>query len=605
VSSRIRILGEGVANMIAAGEVVEAPFSVVKELVENALDAGATEIAIDIKGGGSDLVRVADNGHGMTRDDALTAFNRFATSKLTTAEDLLAIATLGFRGEALPSIASVSRVRLVTCEEGAHEGTEVNLVGGEVRDVRPAGRAPGTTVEVSSLFFNTPARRKFLRSDSVELHRIMDLLTEYAVLYPSVRLDVAVDGKLALGLAVAESAAERVAGVLGASVSKEMLPVSYAEDGGTVTGLVGRPTIARPRGAQQVVAVNGRPVRSRLISAAIRSGYGELLPQNRHPVVFLMLTLEPGLVDVNVHPTKREVRFGDTRRIFGLVENAVRKGLMSHDTAPTLATYEARGAAGQTAAHGGRTPPSWLAGAGVPDGTSAARERSPAPAGTTATEQELAFPSAVREARGEGAPDELRAGTGADDQYAKFWQLHQSYIFVQTREGVLVVDQHAAHERVLYEKARVALSGAAESGPSQQLLFPVAVELSPGEWGSFDEARHLLARLGFSIREMSGRTVLMEAVPGAFPRWPHDRILHDILDDLPSGSRDVRGLVETIAKTVACKAAIKAGDRLTQDEMRSLIDQLFATELPYSCPHGRPTFMRMTSEELDKRFGRT
>ncbi len=579
MGSRIRILSESVANMIAAGEVVEAPFSVVKELVENALDSGATEIAVDIKGGGSDLVRVSDNGSGMNRDDALAAFDRFATSKLSTADDLGGISTLGFRGEALPSMASVSRMRLVTCEDGSVEGTEVVLVGGEVRDVRPAGRASGTTVEVSSLFYNTPARRKFLKSDSVEVRRIMELLTEYAVLYPSVRLDVAIDGKLTLGLMAVDTLAERVAGVLGSRLAAEMLPVSFTDEGGSVEGLVGRPTIARPRGAQQVVAINGRPIKSRLIGAAVRSGYAELLPHNRHPVVFLMLTLDGDLVDVNVHPTKREVRFGNTRRVFGLVEGAVRAALMSHDTAPTLSTYEVRAA--------GRPE------TGSPDVAAAATP-------------ELQFPTMVRETEPAAASgDGLRTETGNDEHHAKFWQLHQSYVFVQTREGVLVVDQHAAHERVLYEKARVALSGAAETGPSQQLLFPVAVDLSPGEWESFDDVRPLLNKLGFTIQSMSGRTVLLEAVPGAFPKWPHDRILHDILTELPSGKPDVRDLIENIAKTVACKAAIKAGDKLTQEEMRALLDQLFATELPYSCPHGRPTFMRMTSEELDKRFGRT
>jgi DNA mismatch repair protein MutL len=565
--------------MIAAGEVVEAPFSVVKELIENALDAGATEIAVDIKGGGSDLVRVTDNGSGMNRDDALAAFDRFATSKLTTADDLEGLSTLGFRGEALPSIASVSRVRLVTCEDGDVEGTEVDLVGGEVRDVRPAGRKRGTTVEVSSLFYNTPARRKFLKSDSVEVRRIMDLLTEYAVLHPSIRLDVAIDGKLALGLMAVGTLAERVAGVLGSRMAAEMLPVSLTEDAGSVEGLVGRPTIARSRGAQQVVAINGRPVRSRLIGAAVRSGYAELLPRNRHPVIFLMLTVDGSLVDVNVHPTKREVRFGNSRRIFGLVESAVRSALMSHDTAPTLSTYEVK-----TAGRSGVEPQSVAA---------------------VATSQ-LQFPTVIRENEPVAiSTDELRTETVDDEHHAKFWQLHQSYVFIQTREGVLIVDQHAAHERVLYEKARVALSGAAEAGPSQQLLFPVTVELSPGEWESFDGVRPLLDKLGFTIQSMSGRTVLVEAVPGAFPKWPHDRILHDILTELPSGRTDVRDLVESIAKTVACKAAIKAGDRLTEEEMRALIDQLFATELPYSCPHGRPTFMRMTSEELDKRFGRT
>jgi DNA mismatch repair protein MutL len=581
VASRIRILNESVANMIAAGEVVEGPSSVVKELVENAIDAGATEIAIDVKGGGSDLVRVSDNGCGMGRDDALAAFNRFATSKLESAGDLETITTLGFRGEALPSIASVSRMRLVTCEEESVEGTEVNVVGGEVRDVRPVGRARGTTVDVSSLFFNTPARRKFLKSDRVEVRRILELMTEYAALYTTIRLDLAVDGKLVLGLMPTDSLAERVAGILGGSAVGETLPVSRASDSFSIRGLVGRPSIARPRGSQQVVAVNGRPIRSRLISAAVRSGYAELLPHNRHPVFFLLLTLDSSEVDVNVHPTKREVRFGDNRRVFALVEGAVREALMSHDTAPTLASYDPAASTGPKTAD-----------------ASAAR----------AVAQELAFPSEIRETGTTPAPaaDGLAdAETAPDEQHAKFWQLHQSYVFVQTREGVLVIDQHAAHERVLYEKARVALSGAAAAGPSQQLLFPVAVELSPAEWESLDEVRPLLDKLGFSLREMSGRTVLLEAVPGAFPRWPHDRILHDILTDLPSGRTDVRDLVESIATTVACKAAIKAGDRLTLEEMRALVDQLFATELPYSCPHGRPTFMRMTTDELDKRFGRT
>jgi DNA mismatch repair protein MutL len=400
VGSRIRTLSENVSNMIAAGEVVEAPFSVVKELVENALDANASEIAVDIKGGGSDLVRVSDNGSGMNKDDALAAFDRFATSKLSDAADLDNIGTLGFRGEALPSIASVSRVRLVTCEDGDVEGTEVDLVGGEIRNVRPAGRAPGTTVEVSSLFYNTPARRKFLKSDRVEIRRMMDLLTEYAVLNPSIRFDVAIDGRLAMGLMAADGIAERVAGVLGSGMSAEMLPVSHSDDGGSVEGLVGRPTIARPRGAQQVIAINGRPIRSRLISAAVRSGYGELLPSNRHPVLFLLINVDGSQVDVNVHPTKREVRFGDSRKIFGLVESAVRAALMSHDTAPTLSTYDAGlGARGDAAAGAGPT------GAGLAGATGAG-----AAAGAEVATQELQFPSVMRETHAADVPaDELRA----------------------------------------------------------------------------------------------------------------------------------------------------------------------------------------------------
>lgn len=588
MASRIRILPEIVQNRIAAGEVVEAPHSVIKELLENALDAGADEIAIDVKGGGSDQVRVADNGVGMNRDDAVAAFDRFATSKISSERDLPGIATLGFRGEALPSIASVSRMRLVTREKDSAEGTEVSLVGGEMRDVRPAGRAAGTTVEVSSLFFNTPARRKFLKSDRVETRRMLDLINEYAVLRPDVRFDVSVDGKLVMGLLPTTNLRERVAGVLGASLSRDLVPVSHESDGYRIEGLTGKPSVARQRGAVQVVAVNGRPVRSRLISAAVRAGYGELLPRDRHPLVFLSLDVDGALVDVNVHPTKREVRFGSPQRTFGAVEAAVRQALMSLDTAPSISMTEGGPRGGTYSAGRVREDVEQLS------FTSGLSNGSPS---RPATSEQAGGHSA--------ADDELATSAKAGAPGVKFWQLHDQYVFVQTREGVLVIDQHAAHERILYEKARSRLLGTAESGPSQQLLFPVAVDLTPGERETFEEIHPLLDRLGFTARPLSGNTVLLEAVPGAFSKWPSEKVLQDILSELPSGRRALHDLVESIATTVACKTAIKAGDRLREEEMRSLVDQLFATELPYSCPHGRPTVMRMTRTELDKRFGRT
>ncbi len=590
MASRIRILPEAVQNRIAAGEVVEAPHSVVKELVENALDAGAVEISVDVKGGGSDLVRVSDDGAGMNRDDAVAAFDRFATSKISSDRDLQGIATLGFRGEALPSIASVSRMRLVTREKESVEGTEVSLVGGEVRDVRPAGRATGTTMEVSSLFFNTPARRKFLKSDRVETRKILDLLSEYAVLRPDVRFDVSVDGKLVMGLLPTTELRERVAGVLGASLARDLVPVEHDAEGYRIRGLVGKPSVARQRGATQIIAVNGRPVHSRLLAAAVRAGYGELLPRDRHPLVFLLLTVDGSLVDVNVHPTKREVRFGSSQKTFGAVEAAVRAALMSLDTAPSISMA---GSAPRGDRFGTSAPDE---DAGQLSFTSGLAESSSDAYGGAA--------AATTEA-GETERDQLATSGAAVEPGVKFWQLHDQYVFVQTREGVLVIDQHAAHERIVYERARRRLLGTVESGASQQLLFPVAVDLTPAERETFDEIAPLLERLGFSARPMSGSTVMLESVPGAFSRWPSERILQDILSELPTGRRAVRDLVESIATTVACRTAIKAGDRLREEEMRSLVDQLFATELPYSCPHGRPTFMRMTLTELDKRFGRT
>jgi len=601
VPSRIRILSEDLANRIAAGEVVEGPHSVVKELVENAIDAGADAVTINVKGAGSDLVRVSDNGVGMNRDDALASFDRFATSKITGRDDLEAIDTLGFRGEALPSIASVSRVRLTTCEPGTEEGTEVTLVGGEVRDVRPTGRAGGTTVEVSSLFFNTPARRKFLRSDRVELRRILELVGEYAVLYPAMRIDVTVEGRTAMSLPPAASVAERASAIIGSGRAGNTMEFESEDGPYTVRGLIGSPSSARTRGALQILAVNGRPVRSRLVTAAVRNGYGELLPRSRHPVFAILIDADTRLVDANVHPTKREVRFSEDRRIFALVERAVRETLLAHDIAPSLA---------------GPASEAWRNTTRDPDTDGGAQLELPDARATDAraTQQVGVWGTAASPSATAGETDTLRetgeslnaSETGETArEAAKFWQLHGLYIFIQTREGVLVVDQHAAHERILYEEARERLSGVADAGPSQQLLFPIAVELSPAEWETFGHIDTLLERLGFSVRPMSGRTVMLEAVPGAFQKWPQERILQEVLAEIPTSSSAMRDLIESMATTFACKTAIKAGQRLNEDEMRGLVDRLFATELPFSCPHGRPTFMRMTLSEFDRKFGRT
>ncbi len=599
--SRIRILSEDLANRIAAGEVVEGPHSVVKELVENAIDAGADAITVDVKGAGSDLVRVSDNGVGMNRDDALAAFDRFATSKITGPDDLEAIDTLGFRGEALPSIASVSRVRLTTCEPGTEEGTEVSLVGGEVRDVRPAGRAGGTTVEVSSLFFNTPARRKFLKSDRVELRKILELIGEYAVLYPAVRFDVTVEGRTTMSLPPATSVAERASAIIGSGRAGNTMEFESEDGPYAVRGLIGSPSSARTRGALQILAVNGRPVRSRLVTAAVRNGYGELLPRSRHPVFAILIDADTRLVDANVHPTKREIRFSEDRRIFALVERAVRETLLAHDIAPSLA-----GPASEAWRNTTREP-------GAGGGAQLELPDAP-PNSSRATEQVSVWGSGGAPSATAAETDTLRETSESLDapetgetvpEAAKFWQLHGMYIFIQTREGVLVVDQHAAHERILYEEARERLSGVAEAGPSQQLLFPIAVELSPAEWETFSHIDTLLERLGFSVRPMSGRTVMLEAVPGAFQKWPQERILQEVLAEIPTGSSAMRDLIESMATTFACKTAIKAGQKLNEEEMRGLIDRLFATELPFSCPHGRPTFMRMTLSELDRKFGRT
>jgi DNA mismatch repair protein MutL len=568
-AGHIIILSPDVACQIAAGEVVERPASVVKELMENAIDAGADTIVVRVVGGGQRLVEVADNGSGMVAADVDLALQRHATSKIHTVEDLMSANTLGFRGEALPSIASVSRLEILTKPRENAAGTYVRVEAGEVVERGERARDQGTTVTVRDLFYNTPARRKFLRSTSTELRRIVQEVTVQSCARPSLRVTLIHGREPLLDLPPAEGLAERLAALFGRNFVESMIPVHVDGPIGSVTGFVARPDAASASRRQQYLFVNGRAIVSRLISHAIYTAYSESL-RDRHPAYVLNLELPLDRIDVNVHPAKREVRFSDDSSVHNLVARAVRNAVRSVYAVPTGLEGRARERP---------MPPHEY------------RPRSQAPP------ERQAIQDLFQEAPPSHMPPE--PATTEPDRSA-FWQLHNSYIFAQTKTGVLIVDQHAAHERIIYEQILHSRLPAV----SQQLLFPLTVDLSESQRQLFLEVRDELKELGFVVKEFGGRTVVIEAVPTVAESFTQSSFL-DLLDELGEIGGKPEERREAVAKAFACKAAVKANASLTPEEMNALVDRLFASENPYFCPHGRPTMIRITHGELERRFGRS
>jgi len=599
--ARIRVLDLHTVNKIAAGEVVERPASVVKELLDNALDAGATRIVIDLESGGRQLVRVTDDGVGMPADDLPLAVQNHATSKLTQIEDLLQIDSLGFRGEALASIASVSRLSLASREPGAELGHALDVVDGIASAVRPVAGAEGTTVTAAELFYNTPARREFLRSPAAERRAVLDLACTYALAQPQLRLVLRDDGRELLDLRPAATLRERVADVLGRPLEQNLADV-HAERGALrVDGLCSKPPYGRNNRSQQFTFVNGRPVRDRALAFAIAHAYQRSMEPDRFPIVVLFVTLPGEQVDVNVHPTKREVRFRDERALHALVAGALRAAIGAPDALerdrlpqPALALGMLKpwiepGLEASSAAFAVAPQPALLG-----DATWGAS--GPAAGASTATEPVLASGA------GQVAESAVRRAETGDD--ALYWQLHNGYILVQIKGGLVLVDQHAAHERVLFDRAVAALEG--RHALVQRLLFPIALELSVRQYAAFEDASPLLDRLGFQVRPFGGRSVLVEGIPAELQNWDDGAVLLGMLDDLAE-NRDTGRLPlrDKVLATFACRGAIMMGKRLAVPEMRALMDQLFSTALPYTCPHGRPTLLRIGLDDLARRFQRT
>jgi DNA mismatch repair protein MutL len=605
---RIQVLPSAVADQIAAGEVVERPASVVKELVENALDAGATTVEITIEEGGRALIRIADDGSGMDRDDAVLALSRHATSKITSAEQLVGVRSFGFRGEALPAIASVSELIIETApEDGA--GTRVRVAGGSLVEHTEAARRRGTTVSVHRLFFNTPARQKFLRSARSEWRSILDAVQAIAVLRRDAHFIVRHDGKVVLDLPVVRTLRERLAALWSAREVERFVDVDDVQGPIHISGLAERPADVGTATRRVLLIVNGRLVRDHGLIRAAEAAYRSTLPGGVRPSLVLQVQLPGGDVDVNVHPAKAEVRFRDRWPVERAVEAAVRRALGVFDAAAGIGW---RTWTPTVSADGGvRAAP-----AAPAVDTGALRTMRPSeglfapPVERVAPAfDEVPWDTVDTASDREGMPAPAPPPTPVEPEaeplvVPPLLQLRRMYLMFEHEDGVILIDQHSAHERVLYE----AFMGTLERGeaPSQRLLFPLTLHLSPAEADAFEANRDALVALGFEVEAFGGHSLLVHAVPMPHPRFDAERCLRDSLAALTGDRRASHASRhEQLAATVACKAAIKAGDALSPGEMRALYIALANTRLPAHDVHGRSTIVRLSWDELDRRFGRT
>lgn len=575
---RIRILDDVVANKIAAGEVVERPASVVKELVENSLDAGATRIEVEVEDGGRRLIRVTDNGCGMDEEDAILSLQRHATSKIATAEDLYRIQTLGFRGEALPSIAAVSELLLRTRTPEAEVGVEIRVEGGKVVDFRRVGCPPGTTVEVRRLFFNTPARLKFLKSAGTEMGHIADRIARFALLYHSVSFRLLHDGQEVFHSPASEEMLHAIAAVYGREVAREMVPLDLETPILRIRGYISKPLVSRSSRNYQTYFVNGRFVQSRTLTHALYEGYHTLLMVNRHPIAVVVLEIDPSLVDVNVHPAKAEVRFTREWEVHELLKRAVETAL---ERAHLLPAASLQGAAA--------TAPSQPPSSSLPLIEALQRRR------------QEAVPTRPSEPLG------TYVELGEDflpRRMTPLGQILNSYILAESEEGLLIIDQHAAHERVLYEQFMA--REAHEPVKRQALVVPATLHLSPQEARTVEEHRETLKELGFLLEPFGRDTYLLRSVPLAIASLPYERILRDIIEELAltAATRGFAPHRDEVLGMMACKSAIKAGDPLSPQEIERLLEQLRQARRPYTCRHGRPTIICITRAELERKFKR-
>jgi DNA mismatch repair protein MutL len=577
----IRVLSDSLVNQIAAGEVVERPASVVKELVENALDAGARRIEVEVERGGLQLVRVRDDGGGIAPTELPLALARHATSKIVSFDDLERIATLGFRGEALPSIGSVARLRIVSRAASATAGAEVSCIEGECSPVAPAAHPPGTTVEVRDLFFNVPARRKFVRSEATEFSQLARMLMRIAL----ARADVAFSlthnrrGIFTVDAATSRAGAEaRIARLLGEDFIAQALHVEHASAGLALRGWIGLPTYSRAQPDQQHLFVNGRAVRDRLLGSALKLGYQDVLYGGRHPACVLSLELDPAQVDVNAHPQKLELRFRDSRAVHDFVFRSVERALAA--TRPGGSRRDAPDAA----------PTHW-ASAALPLGES----RIGGALDWTLLAAVADAPRATVAADAPAGNEDLPLGLAVA-------QLHGVFILAQNPGGLVIVDMHAGHERVLYERMKTAATGAQPA--VQRLLVPVSVELRAEEFALLESAADGLAAAGFELEPLGPAAIAIRAVPAALAGQDAAGILRDALGDVATHGASHRietGQNELLA-AMACRAAIKAHRALTLPEMNALLRDMERTERAGQCNHGRPTWAQLSLAELDRLF---
>jgi DNA mismatch repair protein MutL len=616
--NKIRVLPEILANKIAAGEIVERPASVVKELLENSLDARCRSIHISIVSGGKRLIQVRDDGEGMNQDDAILAFEHHATSKLQRAEDLDAIATLGFRGEALPSIASVSRLTLKTRSADAAEisGTEIKIQGGVLRSVKPASWDGGTEISVRDLFFNIPARKKFLRSHNTELGHITRLATHYALAHPDIRFTLESEGRMLLDAIPVKEVKERIYQVFGGLFLKNMVEISGQAGSMKASGFCSRPYEQRTNPYSQFFYVNGRMVRDKLIRSAIRQAYRNSMPASAYPAVILFLELPFDKVDVNAHPAKTEIRFRDPNAVHGLVQRTIEQALIGSASVPSFhhhpepkqfpenAPFAEDSTVRESRSGTGRDAPGFHANAAPSDSVQAS----------------LQYPFGGADADLREPPDhsslqirpELLLRAPADtknkfqfDGLRILGQLRDSYIIACDKNGLLIIDQHVAHERILYERIAAAMQkGVVES---QGLLVPIALDLAPHQVPLLEKLMPEFNKNGFQVEPFGGTSILIRSVPAIAGDADCLQLVSEILDGLDSEDRtlDVEKIRDRIAVRTACRAAIKINTPLSMEKMQWLLDQLAQTRIPTNCPHGRPILLRFTMQEIERNFGRS
>ena len=624
VETRIHQLSPSVINKIAAGEVIERPASVVKELLENSVDALATRIEVDIEQGGAELIRIVDNGEGIHPDDMLLTIASHATSKIASADDLFQVQTMGFRGEALASISEVSQFRLRSKQRDAKVGTELEVNGGQVSEPKACGCPQGTQIEVRQLFFNTPVRRKFLKTQSTEFGHISEQFTRIALANPNLHMVLRHNGKTIYELPATHRMIERLELFYGSELSQQLIWVESEFEGARIWGFTAHPSQSKATRKGQYLFLNGRWIQDRSLQHALNEAYRGLIMIGRHPISFLFLEVDPEQVDVNVHPTKAEVRFQNSQVLYRLLLSTLRNTFLSMDldsrlTVPKSTGHEESSIESETTQQRQQELVSWAKQEldqqkNFPESTSEFVLFPP----LAKSDQTPAFPELNSEVSGTTSGDETSSNGGvmpfatneSSDRPAsaavelRAMQIHDCYLVVETTDGLTVIDQHALHERIMYEQLRRrVLAGKVEI---QKMLMPVTIELSSREANTLLDHKDLLAELGLLIEEFGGSTIALTGYPTLLSRAEPTKLMRDIVDLIESSGRKIerRDLIDQLLHMMSCKAAIKAGQRLTFEEMESLLEQRHLCDDHHHCPHGRPTALKLTRSELDKQFGR-
>jgi DNA mismatch repair protein MutL len=639
--SIIKVLPDQLANKIAAGEVVQRPASALKELLENAVDAGADEIHVVVKDAGATLLQISDNGCGMSQEDALTCFLRHATSKIQSVEDLHRIRTLGFRGEALASIAAVAQVELRTKRHEDDKGVRIQINGGTFEPIEPFVCPNGTTFFIRNLFYNVPARRNFLKSPATEFKRIVEVFKWIALSHPQIAFSLKHDDKEIYRLSTISdketSLKNRIADLFDKKPER-LVPLLSEKDGLRLQGYIAKPEFSKRVRGEEFIFINGRYIKNNRLETAVMMGYGEMLPRGAYPFYVLFLELDPAKVDVNVHPTKTEVQFDDESGLFGLFRSATKQALGSFDITP-FAAYDGEKMIEADAPQGTHLNPTdklrTLSHFGGmrnkplnPNQSNLFRPDKPKIDFEKAQQDlygDISSEFSIQHSALQGTDDESQQPTSTPqslnpsipeqtdyqptDKPASqphspdFWQIHNKYLFLENENGFTLIDQHAAHERIRYERILSAME--AEKGLSQQLLFPHTVHLDAVDYALAQELLADLERMGFVLSALSGNSIMISGIPADVPKGAEEEMLLELLeqyktyrDELQLKSRD------NLAKSYACRSAIRTGKKMSKAEVEALMIDLYACQMPYACPHGRPTMLHITTEELDKRFGR-